>query len=201
MTLEEIYFISQTIAVIAIVGSLLALIAQNRAAQKAVRDATVRNQIEGLQNISRALFETPDLASVWLRGIEGLENLSDEERVQFTAYVTYALRTWEGLYAQFENGQLPEEVWTGHIEMLRGMQALIGVEHVWGLRGHAFSKKFQNFYAKSAPPKNPQKHGATVTSGRRPFDLNSWPLNKMPSNQPMERTPPRCARLRRSSAR
>ena len=167
MTLEEIYYVGQTIAVIAIVGSLLALIAQNRATQKAVRDATVRNQIEGLQNISRALFETPDLANVWLRGIEGIENLSGEERVRFTAYVTYALRTWEGLYVQFQNEQLPDEVWTGHIEMLRAMQALTGVKNVWALRGHAFSQNFQNFYVNSAALTDHPKTDAADSSSAK----------------------------------
>ena len=56
MTLEEIYYVGQTIAVIAIVGSLFALIAQNHAAQKLVRDAAVRNQVEGLQSISRLFW-------------------------------------------------------------------------------------------------------------------------------------------------
>ena len=160
MTLEEIYYVGQTIAVIAIVGSLFALIAQNHAAQKLVRDAAVRNQVEGLQSISRALFETPDLAKVWLRGVEGIEHLSSEERVKFTAYVTYALRIWEGLHAQFQNRQLPENVWLGHVEMLRGMQALTGVKNVWPLRQHAFSKDFQTFYKNSLPPDNcPESHG------------------------------------------
>ena len=78
MTLEEIYFVGQTIAAAAIIGSLLALIAQNHAAQKMVRDAAVRSQVEGLQNISRALFETPGMADVWFRGIGGLDHLSEE---------------------------------------------------------------------------------------------------------------------------
>ena len=157
MTLEEIYYVGQTIAVVAIVGSLFALIAQNHAAQKLARDATVRNQIEGLQSISRALFETPDLANVWLRGIEGLEHLSSEDRIKFTAYVTYALRIWEGLHAQFRNGQLPEQVWTGHLEMLRGMQVLTGVRNVWASRRHAFSREFQAFYASSLPTTDSQE--------------------------------------------
>lgn len=165
MSLEEIYYVGQTIAVIAIVGSLFALIAQNRAAQRLAREATVRNQIQGLQNISRALFETPELAGIWLRGIEGIEKLSAEERVKFMAYVTYALRTWEGLYVQFRDGKLPESDWVGHIEMLHGMQALTGVASVWAARGHAFSKEFRDFYEQSTPAKC--HHGAESATGKK----------------------------------
>ncbi len=165
MGLEEIYYVGQTIAVIAIVGSLLALIAQNRAAHKLAREATVRNQIQGLQNISRALFETPELAGIWLRGIEGIERLSAEERVKFMAYVTYALRTWEGLYLQFRDGKLPESDWLGHIEMLHGLQALTGVASVWAARGHAFSKEFRDFYEQNTPTKG--CHGTNSAIGKK----------------------------------
>lgn len=146
MTLEEIYYVGQTIAVIAIIGSLVALIAQNHASQKMVRDAAVRTQVEGLQNISRALFETPGLAEIWVRGIVGFDQLSNEERVKFTAFVTYTLRIWEGLHAQFRHRQLGEEVWRGHIQQLRDVQIFDGLKKVWELRRHTFSEEFQEFY-------------------------------------------------------
>ena len=146
MTLEEIYYVGQTIAAIAIIGSLVALIAQNHAAHKLVRDAAIRSQVEGLQNIPRALFETPGMADVWVRGIENIDQLSNEDRVKFMAFVTYTFRIWEGLHAQFRHSQLDKEVWRGHTQMLRGVQVLAGVKNVWGLRRHAFSQEFQIFY-------------------------------------------------------
>ena len=146
MTLEEIYYVGQTIAAVAIIGSLLALVAQNYAAQKMVRDAAVRNQVEGLQNISRALFESPGMADVWFRGIGGLDHLTDEDRVKYTAFYVYSLRIWEGLYEQFRHRQLGGEVWRGHIQQLRGVQAFEGVKNVWEVRRHTFSGEFQRFY-------------------------------------------------------
>ena len=146
MTLEEIYYVGQSIAAVAIIGSLLALMAQNYAAQKMVRDAAVRNQVEGPQNISRAIFETPGMADVWFRGIGGLDHLSNEDRVKYTAFYVYSLRIWEGLYAHFRYRQLGREVWHGHIQQLRGVQAFEGVKNVWELRRHTFSEEFRQFY-------------------------------------------------------
>ena len=146
MTLEEIYYVGQTMAAIAIIGSLVALIAQNHASQKMVRYAAVRNQVEGLRDISRALFETPGLADVWVRGLGGLDQLSNEDRVKFTTFITYTLRIWEGLHAQFRHRQLGEEVWRGHIRQLRDVQNFDGPKKVWELRRHAFSEEFREFY-------------------------------------------------------
>lgn len=146
MTLEEIYYVSQSIAAIAIIGSLAVLIGQNIASQKLVRAAAVRAQIEGLQNVSRALFETPGLANVWVRGLGKFDQLSNEDRVRFTAFGTYTLRIWEGLYAQFRNGKLDGEIWRGHILQLRDVQNFEGPKKVWELRGHTFSEAFREFY-------------------------------------------------------
>ena len=146
MTLEEIYYVSQSIAAIAIIGSLVALIGQNYASQKMTRDAAVRNQIEGLQNVSRALFETPGMADVWVRGLGSFDQLSNEDRVKFTAFVTYTLRIWEGLHAQFRHRQLDGDIWRGHILQLRDVQNFEGSKKVWELRRHAFSEEFREFY-------------------------------------------------------
>ena len=49
MPLENIYYIGQTIAVIAILGSLFVLIFQVRQANMLTRVAAVREQIDGLK--------------------------------------------------------------------------------------------------------------------------------------------------------
>jgi hypothetical protein len=130
MTLEEIYYVGQTIAVVAIVGSLIVLIMQNREAHQLARDSALRHQIEGLQNISRLLFETPGMADVWVRGGAGLDKLSPEDRVKFMAYMTYTLRIWEGLHAQFLRGQLGDELWRVHAKQLRDVQEFNGVKQM-----------------------------------------------------------------------
>ena len=130
MTLEEIYFVGQTIAAVAIIGSLFALIAQNYAAQKTARDAAARTQFEGLQNISRALFETPGMADLWVRGMSGIDHFSNEERVKYTAFYVWSLRIWEGLYAQLSRRQVDPAIWQGHVQQLRSTQEFEGVRAV-----------------------------------------------------------------------
>ena len=43
-------------------GSLVVLIMQNHQANQFARDTAMRHQVEGIQNISRVIFETPGMA-------------------------------------------------------------------------------------------------------------------------------------------
>ena len=94
MTLESIYYIGQTISVVAIFASLGILILQNRQSQKQMeeanrlaRGAAQQAQVESLQSIQKALFETPGLAGIWGRGSMDLASLDKEERIRFGSFL------------------------------------------------------------------------------------------------------------------
>lgn len=146
MILEDLSYLSQIIAAAAVIASLVILILQNYQAGRFARDTATRQQIEGLQNISRVIFETPGMADVWARGNAAFDELSNEDRVRFLAFVTYTHRIWEGLHATFARGQLDGALWRAHSQMLRDVQALQGTQRAWELRKHVFSDAFQAFY-------------------------------------------------------
>jgi hypothetical protein len=150
MTLAEISDASQAIAAIAVVASLVILILQNQQANALARNESRRHQMEGVQNISRVLFETPGLADVWVRGNSDFQRLSSEDRVKFMAFVTYTHRIWEALHQEYQRGRLDEGLWRAHTQMLRDVQALSGVKRAWSIRQHIFSEDFQRFYEANA---------------------------------------------------
>ena len=150
MTLTQISDASQAVAAFAVVASLIILILQNRQANALKREEATRRQMEGIQNISRLIFETPGMADVWGRGISNFEALSNEDKIKFLTFVTYTHRVWEAMYQEFLRGQLDEGIWRAHARMLQDVQALSGVKLAWTLRKHVFSDTFQDFYERNA---------------------------------------------------
>jgi hypothetical protein len=150
MTLAQLSDASQAVAAFAVVASLIILILQNRQANILARQEAMRRQMEGVQNISRVIFETPGMADVWVRGTSDFKQLSGEDRIKFLAFVTYTHRIWEGLHKEHLRGQLDDELWQAHAQMLRSVQALSGVRHAWTLRKGIFSEAFQRFYEANA---------------------------------------------------
>ena len=150
MTLAQISDASQAVAAVAVIASMVILILQNRQTNILARDEAMRRQMEGIQNISRKIFEIPGLADVWGRGLSDFERLSNEDRIKFLGFVTYTHRIWEGLHQEYLRGQLDDGLWRAHAQMLRAVQAHSGVKHAWALRKHVFSEAFQRFYEANA---------------------------------------------------
>jgi len=146
MTLAQISDASQAIAAVAVVASLIILILQNRQANLLKRDEATRRQMEGSQNILRALFELPGIAEIWRQGIANIDQLTDEDRIKFIAFTTYTLRIWEGSHQEYLRGQLDEGIWRAHAQMLRSVQDFSGIKRVWTLRRFIFSEVFLRFY-------------------------------------------------------
>ena len=150
MTLAQISDASQAVAAVAVVASLVILILQNHQANSLARHEATRRHMEGIQNISRAIFGTPGLADVWGRGTADFEQLSPEDRIKFLTFFTYTHRTWEALHQEHLRGQLDDGIWRAHANMLRDVQALSGCKHAWTIRKHVFSEGFQRFYEANA---------------------------------------------------
>lgn len=147
MTLENIYYIGQTIAVLAILGTLIALIYQLRQSNKVARKTAVQIQIDGLLAMTRTIYETPGLADILLSGNKGLEHLKEADRLRYITFCVSSFRIWEGLYAQFVDGRIDPELWAAHINELRAQRNFEGAKQVWAFRGPSFSKSFQTFMA------------------------------------------------------
>jgi hypothetical protein len=150
VTLAELSDASQAVAAVAVVASLIIIILQNHQANILAREEAMRRQIEGLQTLSRVLFETPGMADIWERGTSDFDSLPNQERIRFLSFVAYTCRIWEALHRQHLRGQLDDDLWRSHVQMLRDVQGLEGHKRAWALRKHVFSEAFQTFYEANA---------------------------------------------------
>jgi len=147
MTLEEIAIVSQIVSSGGVIASLIFVGFQVRQSNQMMGDTAIRHHAERIQSVSKAMFEAPDLADIWLRGGEGLGKLSAEERVRFINLNLYVLRIWEQLHLQKERGMMDVQMWDANINILRDIHhQLPGTAAVWGLKRHLFSRRFQDFY-------------------------------------------------------
>ena len=159
MTLESIYYIGQTISVVAIFASLGILILQNRQSQKQMeeanrlaRGAAQQAQVESLQSIQKALFETPGLAGIWGRGMIDLASLDNEERIRFGSFLEYVLRNWEALFLRYMRGELDEELWAAHLQQAASAMKRPGIYAAWEQRKPTFSEAFGEFCEQLSHP-------------------------------------------------
>jgi hypothetical protein len=152
VTLEEMNYVVQMAANVAVIASLVFVVFQVRMGLRMMRDQAARNHNEKVQSISRAMFENADLADLWARcSSAGMVGLTDGERVRFVNFYTYALRVWEELFIQHRNGIMDVVVWKANMRILRDTRPLPGAKEVWAIRRHLFTPDFQAFYEAEVP--------------------------------------------------
>lgn len=147
MTLEDINYIAQTVGVVAILGTFVAVLIQMRQTNRLLRNQAKRAHIDESKAISVALYQTPGLADSFLRAASGgLDALSPTERFQILAFLMAAERNWEGMFVQYQDGQIDEELWQAHS---RHSQAAWNdnpaMAEFWRLRREFFMPEYRKY--------------------------------------------------------
>lgn len=99
---DAISAVSQIVATVAVVGTLIYLAAQ-------VRQANVQAELDGLRyawgqtnQFSDVLAQSPDLAPIVLRGRQSLDSLDANERIRFESFHFRVLNTLEAWAVQLD---------------------------------------------------------------------------------------------------
>lgn len=150
MTLENIYYITQIIAVVAVVASLIFVGLQVRQDAEQTRlntralKATSHHAIsDSFNHLNTTLATNPDLARIWGAGLQGFDQLDREELTAFHSMLLAYVRIFETLYFQSENGTMAKELWEAEKRPLKFMFAMPGVQQWWALPLLPFSDAFR----------------------------------------------------------
>lgn len=101
MSLETIYYIGQTIAVIVITATLVAVLYQSRQANKLARADLTRAQLTDAARVVESIYTSPDLLDLLLK-VDARKKLSDRELLQFQYYM---YSWWNNLEGAFQLAQ------------------------------------------------------------------------------------------------
>ena len=150
MDWEGLGAISDTIAAIGVILSLIYLASEIRTHNKESRIASVHELNEAFRSAISS-FQDPDLADVFTRAKDDFEQLPESERLQFISMFQSLFRVWEAAYHQYKQGRLNDQAWNAMVKQFAGYLSLPGIQKVWSLRKHAYSDDFRNFVDSETP--------------------------------------------------
>lgn len=146
MTLEVAYFISQIVAAVALVASLAFVGIQLRQNTKSLHAATSTAHTQLLIQLGLFAGGTDDAAHIWKAGLQGLDQLNENERVRFTVFLSTLMRFFEASRVQWLHGQLDKEHWHSVEQQVKGLATQPGVKAWWRVRSHWHSEEFRNWF-------------------------------------------------------
>jgi hypothetical protein len=144
MTLESIAYISQSIASLAVIGSLIYLGIQVHDAQRSQRGMMQKARADRTSANSLAVAN-PDLARIWLKGGAGDSSLTDVEFTQWMMMVRSAMLSGEDSVLQYKAGLLSKETFDTYVSGARFYMRRPGFRAAWRLSREQFGSEYRAF--------------------------------------------------------
>jgi hypothetical protein len=156
MTLEDLANLSDVIAGVGVIASLIFVGIQMRQSTIAIKAQIYENMTSGYLSFASVIMP---YAKVFSKGIsannDDFNAFSSEEKLIYFSTIFCLFKHFENMHSQYLNGLIDKETWDAWSEHIRMYFHLPGVREVWWpKRKMSFIKSFRIFLDKSSMPKN-----------------------------------------------
>jgi hypothetical protein len=131
MTLESVYFVTQIIAALAVVASLLYVGVQLKQNTQAIRAAAVQSMAATVATNATNVAANPQNASLFRRGLTDFAELTEAEREQFVQLMNGIFLSQDSIFWLYSRGSFPEELWQRELGGLCAWLGTSGGKSAW----------------------------------------------------------------------
>ncbi len=144
MTLETIFYASQIVASVAVVGSLIYVGLQVRYAERSQRGLMQQARADRVSQASLTVAD-PALARIWMKGGAGDGDLTPIELTQWMVLARAAFLSGEDTVLQYRAGLMARETYETYVAGVRFYMAQPGFRVAWRLSRMQFGPEFRAF--------------------------------------------------------
>jgi hypothetical protein len=149
MTLQDLANLGEVIGAIAVIASLIYLAFEIRQNTRAMRRAATQDIHRSLNDQTRCLVESPDLAALYFRASQRPEELTGEERFRFQFLLAYVFSNFELAIEYYREGLLSDDMIEGYVKGIRPLFENPIVAEWWEAEGQGqFSPELRDLVAK-----------------------------------------------------
>lgn len=146
MNWEAIGAVSELLGALGVIGSLIYLGTQVRAANLSSQVDSKLKMTDFLVNFQDLLLASPELNDVMMRGRKGIENLSKEEYLQFSNMAQKAFWYFSAIFFQKRREVIADEDWYEVCAVIKYWTSAKGTYQWWKKIGaFSFTGEFESF--------------------------------------------------------
>lgn len=143
MTWDSVSAVSEVIAAIAVVVSLIYISAQVRSGAESFRTTVRDTSFTSLMEYNYAILADEDLAWIFQKGMRNLDELSETQQAR-ALHIFYAFfKLWENIYLHYLAGSVDDSVWKNNSKVLFAYGAMPGAQSYLRERMPIFEPRFQ----------------------------------------------------------
>ena len=156
LTLEQVYYLTEIIGVIAVVASIIYLAIQVKQSTQATRSETSNVTTNSAMNQYLLLATDTELLDIFQRGSRDPKSLADLELGRFYSFIFSTLLNWQNFYYHKQKNEIDAERWTPWESLMSDVFSLPGFKALWAVRQQYFQKDFRHFVDRlMSKPANP----------------------------------------------
>lgn len=164
MTLEELYFISQTVAAVAVIASLVYLALQTRQAARNTRAVMHENRAASVVHFIDTVT-APEFHPIWMKGNNADPDMSDADIDKYTSQVRSMVVVWEERFREKREGMLDERRWASSEATISASTKVPGFRAAVAFMGSRLDPEFKALL---------DKHVALGRASRTPNAVAAW---------------------------
>ena len=144
MNWDAIAAVGEIVGALAVVISLIYLASQIRQQNREARISAAHEIVEAFRDAIGAVKD-PAMAELCVKALNGLDVLTNAEKMQVLALAQTYFRVWEEAHYQNTEGRLEVSMWKAMCRQFGGLMGLPMFAEAWELRKDSYREEFQNF--------------------------------------------------------
>ena len=143
MTLEQIFFLSQSIAGFALVVSLLFVGLEVRLSNRESAHRTIEEMLADNRELRFKISATAESANCWLQGLHQFSALSPVDKVRFSMLAHCFFQTQQSFFLHHHHGRMTDHMYEPLEKSLSDLVAYPGLQSAWDIRKAYFEGAFR----------------------------------------------------------
>jgi hypothetical protein len=143
MTLEHMFFISQTIAAFAIVVSLFFVGLEVRHSNRESRHRTIEETLQNYRAARASLIDNADVTRAWISGLHDFTALDAADKVRFLLTADNFFNNVQSFFLHYRDGRMPRELYEPQRAVLDDFLGYPGCQAAWDFRKNYFHVAFR----------------------------------------------------------
>ena len=145
MTLQDMFHLSQIVAALAIIGSLLFVAVEMRGSNQANRHRRIEELLEDYRGVRMQIAANADCTRAWRSGLHNYAALDPLDKVRFSLVADLFFNTHQSIYLHYRGGRMERSMYEPQRLNMTDFLRYPGLQAIWDVRKHYFTSAYQSY--------------------------------------------------------